>query len=160
MNLDRILGGRAMERFFNTAGPVRADKHYCLSPLSRLNLGEILQLIDQEKYFVLHAPRQTGKTSLLLALMQYLNQEGKYTCLYINVEVAQALRENVEGAMHVIVNELGQAGENYLKTSLLTAIGQEVMKVPGGAFSALNLVLGRWCREESTPIVLLIDEID
>lgn len=40
-----------MERFFNTAGPVRADKHYCLSPLSRLNLGEILQLIDQEKYF-------------------------------------------------------------------------------------------------------------
>jgi hypothetical protein len=26
-------------RFFNTAGPVNCDKHYCLPPLSRFNEG-------------------------------------------------------------------------------------------------------------------------
>lgn len=50
-------------RFFNTAGPVNREKHYCLPPLKRFDLDEILYLIRQEKYFVLHAPRQTGKTS-------------------------------------------------------------------------------------------------
>jgi hypothetical protein len=59
--------------FFNTNGPVDPKDHYCLPPLGRLNLGEVLTLIHQKRYFVLHAPWQTGKTSCLLALMEYLN---------------------------------------------------------------------------------------
>ncbi|MCI5146754.1 MAG: ATP-binding protein, partial [Candidatus Electrothrix sp. AR3] len=59
-------------KFFNTAGPVNCDDHYCLPPLERFDLDELLPLIDQKKYFILHAPRQTGKTSCLLALMKYL----------------------------------------------------------------------------------------
>ena len=59
-------------------------------------------MIAQKKYFVLHAPRQVGKTTYLLALMEYLNQSGQYTCLYVNVEGAQAARENVEAAMQAI----------------------------------------------------------
>ena len=49
-------------RFFNTAGPVIPEKHYHVPPLDRLDRGELRSLIDQWKYFVLHAPRQTGKT--------------------------------------------------------------------------------------------------
>ena len=60
-------------RFFNTEGPVRPDKHYCVPPLARLDLDRILAFIRREKYFVLHAPRQTGKTSALLALRDLLN---------------------------------------------------------------------------------------
>jgi len=90
-------------RFFNTAGPVRCEKHYCFPPLARFNLDEILSLINQEKYFVLHAPRQTGKTSSLLALMEHLNQEGRYRCLYVNVEAAQAAREDVKAGMCAIL---------------------------------------------------------
>jgi hypothetical protein len=56
-------------RFFNTEGPVRPDMHYCLPPLHRWDLAEVLALVEQQKYFLLHAPRQTGKTSCLLALM-------------------------------------------------------------------------------------------
>ena len=40
-------------RFFNTAGPVNRKNHYCLSPLNRFDLEEILSLINQEKYFVM-----------------------------------------------------------------------------------------------------------
>jgi hypothetical protein len=45
-------------RFFNTEGPNRAEDHYCLPPLERWDLAEILMLIGQKKYFLLHAPRQ------------------------------------------------------------------------------------------------------
>ena len=47
-------------RPFDTAGPVKPDKHYW--PLERIDLDEVLALVRDEHYFVLHAPRQTGKT--------------------------------------------------------------------------------------------------
>ena len=70
-----------MEKFFNTAGPNKADLHYTIDPLSRIDLEEMLMLIGQQKYFVLHAPRQTGKTSCLLALRDHLNQSGEYVAI-------------------------------------------------------------------------------
>jgi len=105
-----------MERFFNTAGPVKPEIHYCLPPLARLDLPDLLNLIDQEKYFVLHAPRQTGKTTCLLALMEHLNREGRYTCLYTNVEAVQAVQaveavEAVEAVQAVEAVEAVQAGQ-------------------------------------------------
>ncbi|MDD9981085.1 MAG: hypothetical protein OXU81_06965, partial [Gammaproteobacteria bacterium] len=53
-------------RFFNTEGPVVAEDHYCIPPLERIDHAEVLELIRRKRYFVLHAPRQTGKTSALL----------------------------------------------------------------------------------------------
>ena len=50
-------------RFFNTEGPVRPDEHYAIPPLARGNRDEIVRPIRDMRYFVLHAPRQTGKTS-------------------------------------------------------------------------------------------------
>ena len=52
-------------RFFNTSGPVVAADHYCVPPLERIDRRRILSLIGDKRYFVLHAPRQTGKTSAL-----------------------------------------------------------------------------------------------
>ena len=65
-------GSQAM-RFFNTAGPVNPADHYCIPPLARSDPDEVLLLVRMKKYFVLHAPRQTGKTSGLLALRDLLN---------------------------------------------------------------------------------------
>ena len=67
-----------MERFFNTAGPQQPDIHYTIDPLSRIDLDDVLMLIRQRKYFVLHAPRQTGKTSCMLALRDLLNKQGNH----------------------------------------------------------------------------------
>ncbi|MCI5145524.1 MAG: hypothetical protein D3923_08320 [Candidatus Electrothrix sp. AR3] len=44
-------------KFFNTAGPVNPEDHYLLPPLSRLDLDELILLIQQKKIFVLHALR-------------------------------------------------------------------------------------------------------
>ena len=54
----------AMHRFFNTAGPVRPERDYCVPPLERFDLDMVLGLIRNDRYFVLHAPRQTGKDIL------------------------------------------------------------------------------------------------
>ena len=60
-------------RKFNTEGPIIAEDHYYVPPLERVDLGELLELIRDKRYFVMHAPRQTGKTSALLALRDLLN---------------------------------------------------------------------------------------
>ena len=74
-----------MKRFFNTAGPTKIDKHYHIPLLHRVDWEEIQLLIANERYFVLHAPRQTGKTSTLLAIMDALNKSGQYHAVYANI---------------------------------------------------------------------------
>ena len=93
-------------KYFNTAGPVRPSDHYTLDLFGRINLPEILTLIEQKKYFILYAPRQTGKTSSLLALRDYLNAEGKYHCVYVNVEDAQTARSDVDRGIKTIIAAL------------------------------------------------------
>ncbi|MCP4686802.1 MAG: ATP-binding protein [Desulfobacterales bacterium] len=146
-------------RFFNTEGPVNIRKHYCLPPLERLKLQEVLRLLDQEKYFVLHAPRQTGKTSCLLALMAHLNTEGKYKCLYFNVEAAQGAREDVYRGIRSVLGEMAKRARLYLKDLTPHKIWKKILD-ENGEDGALNEVLTEWSLESAKPLVLLIDEID
>ena len=106
-------------RFFNTTGPVVAADHYCIPPLERLNLNEVRRLIDQKRYFVLHAPRQTGKTSTLLALRDLLNSsaEGDYRCVYTNVEAGQTSREDLDQAIRTILVRLASRARSTVGDS-------------------------------------------
>ncbi len=146
-------------RFFNTAGPVRRDLHYCLPSLERINLEDVLMLIQQQKYFVLHAPRQVGKTTLLLALRDYLNQGGAFHCVYTNVENAQAARENVAKGMQAILYGLGSAARTTLDDAFPAEAWPEIM-AESGEFAALEETLTRWAAHAAKPLVLLVDEID
>ncbi|WP_295886546.1 AAA-like domain-containing protein [uncultured Thiohalocapsa sp.] len=146
-------------RFFNTEGPVRPDMHYCLPPLYRWDLGEVLQLIEQQKYFLLHAPRQTGKTSCLLALMAHLNGEGRYRAVYANLEIAQTAREDVPRGMRAVCGAIASAADLYLSEERLFDWTDALW--PGyGADGVLNGLLKRWSRESPQPLVLLLDEVD
>lgn len=144
--------------FFNTAGPVDKTKHYCLDPLKRFNLRVIKNLIDQEKYFVLHAPRQTGKTTCLLALMHYLNTSG-YCCVYLNVEPAQVARENVADGIQAILSTLALNAKIYIDDNFVEKIWPNIFK-ESGAYSALSNTLSKWSKHNQKPLVLFIDEID
>jgi len=146
-------------RRFNTSGPVVAEDHYRVPPLDRLDLAEIRQLIDRKQYFVLHAPRQTGKTSALLALKDLLNAEGACRCVYVNVEGAQTAREDVEAAIRTVLNELARRALNAVGDDYLEETWPAVLAKAGG-HSALGDALGRWARVAPKPLVLLIDEID
>jgi hypothetical protein len=148
-----------MSRFFNTAGPIVLEDHYYINPLSRFDLDEILSLIDQKKYFVLHAPRQTGKTSYLHALRDYLNKQGQYKSLHINIETAQAARENVREGIRTVLTILANEAFIFLGDSFLEDKWEEIFNKRGELY-ALQYALMQWCQASETPVVLFIDEVD
>jgi hypothetical protein len=145
--------------FFNTAGPGKVDKHYLVDPLRRIDSDEILKLIQQKRYFVLHAPRQTGKTTSLLALVKSINEGGEYACVYVNVENAQTARNDVAEAMLAITVKLGSKIEEYLGDTSGIALAKDLVETVGGNF-ALESMLENYCKTLSKPLVLFIDEID
>ena len=132
-------------RFFNTEGPVVAADHYCVPPLERVDLDGVLELVRQKRYFVLHAPRQTGKTSVLLALRDLLN-DG-------------AAGEDLEQAMRAILDEMASRACSTLRDGFLDGIWPGVLARSGPA-GALREALTRWAAADRRPLVLLIDEID
>lgn len=148
-----------IEKFFNTAGPIKPEFHYNVDSLKRIELDEVQSLIRQQKYFVLHAPRQTGKTSCLLALRDYLNAEQRYWAVYTNVEAGQAMRENVEEVNRIVASGIAERTALVVGTEQPVRLLNELMPVT----TASNLVatyLSRLCASLDRPLVLFIDEID
>ncbi|MBK5938587.1 AAA-like domain-containing protein [Halochromatium roseum] len=146
-------------RFFNTEGPVRTDLHYLLPPLQRWDLDEVQALIEQQKYFLLHAPRQTGKTSCLLALMAHLNQDGRYQAVYANLEGAQTAREDVARGMRTICGTIEAAARLYLGDERLHDWTERAWQARG-IDGVLTGLLEAWSANSQTPVVLLLDEVD
>lgn len=146
-------------RFFTTEGPVNCARHYCLPSLDRLDLPEMLILIEQQKYFLLHAPRQTGKTTCLLALADHLNQEGRYRAVYANIEVAQAYRENVDKGMAAVVEQISRSARDQVGDLTATGLARTVIASSTGG-TVVEEFLTRWCQDASRPTVLLLDEVD
>jgi predicted AAA+ superfamily ATPase len=73
-----------MNRHFNIAGPCISAEHYLLPSISRL--PSIFENIEKKLFFVIHAARQSGKTTLLKHLEQDINGQGKYIALYCSLE--------------------------------------------------------------------------
>ncbi|MGM0645911.1 MAG: AAA-like domain-containing protein [Thermodesulfobacteriota bacterium] len=146
-------------RFFNTAGPVDCERHYCLPPLQRFDLDELEMLIAQQKYFALHAPRQTGKTSCLLALQQHLNAGSEYVCLYVNMEGAQAAREDVQAGIYSILAKIDYRYRYAFDDTHLQGHWHRIFE-QNGPYTALTEVLSFLCQHVQKPVVLLLDEID
>jgi SpoVK/Ycf46/Vps4 family AAA+-type ATPase len=144
-------------RFFTTEGPVNPAKNYFVK--HRFNEKEVLQLIDSEKYFILHAPRQSGKTTCVKMFVDELNIQGDYNALYINVEPAQVARSDFEKGMKIILHSMQRwsielFGED---NPLVAIINEELHKISGFSFQE---VLHKWARASDKPVVLFIDEID
>jgi hypothetical protein len=91
-----------MQRHFNTTGPCQPDIDYMLPPTARL--PNLEQLIEQENYFDIYAPRQTGKTTAMLALAKQLTATGKYAAVMVSVEVGQPFTHDVDRAELAILS--------------------------------------------------------
>lgn len=147
------------EKFFNNAGPSVASQHYMIDPLVRIDIDEIEALIRQQRYFVLHAPRQTGKTTALLTLMAHLNARGEYRALYANIEGAQAVRGDLVKGMQIILSVLASAADLYWQDPAAGALAREMAaQQPGG--DSLRRLLELWSQNSARPVVLLLDEVD
>ncbi len=70
-------------REFNTSGPNIPERHYTIE--RRPQIAEGLRMVEQERYFTIWAPRQTGKSTYFLQLAEHLKPRG-YQVMHINLE--------------------------------------------------------------------------
>jgi type II secretory pathway predicted ATPase ExeA len=142
-----------MSKWFNTAGPCKADIHYMLSPLARL--PELTGLIGQQGYFVIHAPRQTGKTTTMLALAQQLTASGQYAAVLLSAEVGAVFPHDPGLAEKAILDAWKDDISFWLPPDLQPDPwpGSEPGRQLGAALSA-------WAQASPRPLVVFIDEID
>jgi AAA ATPase domain len=143
-----------MSKFFNTAGPCKTDRHYMLPPERRL--PGVRELIDQELYFVVHAPRQVGKTTCFRALARDLTSEGRYAALLTTCEAGQTLEPDLDGAVAAVLDTLRQDAELELPPELRPP--EVDASLPPR--SRLRDLLQRWAQSSPRPVVLFLDEID
>ncbi|WP_179136799.1 hypothetical protein [Candidatus Entotheonella palauensis] len=72
-----------------------------------------MRLIDSNGYFVVHAPRQTGKTTAMAALARELTASGKYIAVLVSMEVGAGFPDDLERAELTILSDWGsQSGLN------------------------------------------------
>jgi hypothetical protein len=83
-----------MQQYFNVAGPCVPDEHYMLPAQERCR--GVMDLIEQAQYFVIHAARQSGKTTLLLELTDHVNSQS--SVVYIKKAVPPGKCKPNEGA--------------------------------------------------------------
>ncbi len=125
-----------------------------LPPEARLPKADLQRLIDEELYWVLHAPRQTGKTSFLMSWMRTLNASDQVVACYVSVERCQGM-ENVEMSMPAICTAIRQYAGDF------GVAVPDAPQVGGDPGSILTSTVKQWAELcAPKPLVVLFDEVD
>ena len=144
-----------MQKWFNTAGPCKADIHYMLPASERL--PELENLIAQENYFVIHAPRQTGKSTAMINLAKELTESGQYMAVMLSVEVGAAFPHDPQLAQNSILNSWWNQ-VRFLQLPLPNP--SQIQQETGVSQLDLQTVLQAWSMASALPLIIFVDEID
>ncbi len=143
-----------MPRFFNITGPCFESQHYMLDAQERL--GGLPDLVDRGAYFVIHAPRQCGKTTLVQDLARDLQASGDYHCLYVSVETAKGFTDPAIG-IRSILDSIADRWDYHEAAATYPFEWEDLLE---RFDSALKKAIARFCSKLDRPLVLLIDEAD
>lgn len=125
-----------------------------VDPVPRL--PSVRRLLDRNQYFAVHAPRQSGKTTTLLALCRDLCATGERVAVYVSCGSTAAAGDDFETAERQIVAAIQDAADEDLPLELLPPDPWPT----GPPGTRLNLGLQHWAQHCPKPIVLFLDEID
>jgi hypothetical protein len=113
-------------------------------------------LVEQGLYFVVHAPRQTGKTTTLTALAREITAGGEQAAVLFSCERARTSS-----------NDIGATGRAILESIAEAAQWQELPEEcrppqwpDASPASLLKAGLQAWARSCPRPLVLFFDEFD
>ena len=143
-----------MKRRFNTAGLCIEGQHYMVPPIPRL--PEAPTLIEQGAFFVVHAPRQTGKSTTLRAICRMLTAQGHYAAVDFTCEAAEPSGDDYERAEKLVLGRLAAFARQDLPPELHPP-DPWPDAVPG---SLITEGLRAWAVQCPRPLVLAFDEID
>jgi hypothetical protein len=141
-------------REFNIAGPCKAQLHYMIDAARRL--PDAPPLIEGGKYFMIHAARQSGKTTCLQDLIRRLNAQANYYALYCTLEKLQGIIDPEKAIPEIIdcmIRSLASSGIPHADT-----FGKDAAKY--GYASILEAAIGDYCKKLDKPFVILFDEAD
>ncbi|MDR0384815.1 MAG: ATP-binding protein, partial [Prevotellaceae bacterium] len=142
-------------KYFNIAGPCNNAKHYMIDAATRLHGVE--QLIDHEQYFVIHAARQSGKTTYLQDLTERLNAGGKYYALYCSLEGVQGVIEAERGIPAIFDHIVLSLQKSSIPFTYDESYEQDKKNRP---LVLLILFLTNLVKKLDKPLVILFDEAD
>lgn len=118
-------------------------------------LPEVYQLIEQRAYFVLHAPRQTGKTTTMMQLARELTASGRYTAVVLSVETGEPFNADPGQAELTILGNWRRA--------VLTRLPVDWQPPPWPTSepgARIRTALSVWSLASERPLVVFLDEID
>ena len=141
-------------RHFNISGPCNKAKHYMINAASRLQGVE--RLIDMEQYFVIHAARQSGKTTYLKDLTARLNEKGDYYVLYCPLQEMDKIEEAEKGIPEIVRTIKRMLSFSTIPNKEKFAENAEYENFTG----LLNTELTLFCMKLDKPLVILFDEVD
>ena len=142
---------------FNTTGPCFPDEHYMLPALDRL--PGIRELVAGGNYFVIHAPRQTGKTTAVQALVDEINAKDDMVAIYCTLETLQNATDPEKASLAIRDLILDNFNAAFPKETASVA-RQEAVSTDGGAGLAIRSALRYLCRRAGKPLVVFFDEAD
>ncbi len=150
-----------MEKFFNIAGPCIPGEHYMLPALDRL--PGIRRLVARRQYFVIHAPRQTGKTTAMKALVREINATGDMAALYCTLETLQGATDPARAASAIAsllrFNARNALPEVFKLDSDASCVCEGPERYAAESL-AVRETLTSLCRLAGKPLVVFFDEAD
>jgi hypothetical protein len=143
-----------MPRYFNTTGPCDPARHYMLPALARL--PDLQPFLDRDQFFVVHAPRQTGKTTAMRAYAAQLRAQGVCAC-WVTLESSQACDTRAM-AEPLWLQALFRAAVDELPDRWRAPDPEPFLD--GTVGDRLSAYLRAWAARLDVPLVLLLDEAD
>ncbi len=143
-----------MAKYFNTTGPCFPRMHYMLPPKDRLVGASLERYIRDELYWVLHAPRQTGKTTFLQSWMHEINAGDEAIACYVTIERCQGIPEP-EKAIPAMIDAINSSAANFIAPEYVPE------RITGNPASLLTDMLSKWAAMVAPKkLIVLFDEVD
>ena len=140
-----------MKKKFNTTGSCNPVQHYMVDTSRKL--AQIEEYIEEGSYFTINRARQFGKTTTMKALFRNLSEQ--YVVISISFEIGDAIFDSVEGFCEGLSFKISEAAG---VTSEQADFWLNEYKC--ASFEGLSAKITAFCKSQSKPILLLIDEVD
>ncbi|MBO5798591.1 MAG: AAA-like domain-containing protein, partial [Paludibacteraceae bacterium] len=140
-----------MAKRFNTTGSCNPAQHYMVDTSKKL--AQIEEYIEDGSYFTINRARQFGKTTTLKALFRNLSEQ--YVVISISFEIGDAIFDSVEGFCEGLSFKISEAAG---VTSEQADFWLNEYKC--ASFEGLSAKITAFCKSQSKPVLLLIDEVD
>ncbi|MDR2199073.1 MAG: AAA-like domain-containing protein [Deltaproteobacteria bacterium] len=144
-------------KVFNTVGPCIPSKHYMLPVLPRI--PDVDEMINGEYYFIIHAPRQSGKTSYLKYLTNHINKNNDYYALLCPLESLDGIADR-DYAINSIISQIHDALINS-GIKIFKQLSEEYeppLKL--NSTSIVKNLLNFLCKNLDKELIVFFDEAD